>query len=143
MSETVKKFLHAALPIAPSQRELIVVPPRPPTLAELATAINADYADLQGVALTAVEKAIAIGKNLASAKAQLTHGKFTGYVTSHFPFAMRWAQQCMKLAQHEPEVRQELERLRSISSHLTLAEAFKLLGSLNPRPKLRRKKPKQ
>jgi Protein of unknown function (DUF3102) len=142
MSETLKRILGATLPIASPQRELVVVQPPPPTLAELAAEINADYVDLSSAALTAVEKAINIGKRLNEAKTQLSHGKFTGYVTSNFPFAMRWAQQCMKLANHEAEVRQQLEELRRISSHLSLAEAFKIIGSLNPRPKVRRKRQK-
>jgi hypothetical protein len=139
MSETLKRFIGSA--IMP-HREVVVVPPAPPTLADLAAEINADYADLTKAALSAVEKAITIGKRLNEAKAQLNHGKFTGYVTSNFPFAMRWAQQCMKLAIHEAEVRQRLEEMRSIGSHLSLVEAFKLIGSLSPRPKLKRRKAK-
>lgn len=140
MSDTLRRFIGSAI-VAP-QRDLIVVPPTPPTLAELAVEINADYTELMRVALTAVEKAINIGKRLNEAKAQLNHGKFMGYVTSHFPFTVRWGQQCMKLANHEAEVRQRLEEMRSISSHLSLAEAFKVIGSLTPRPKVKRKKPK-
>lgn len=142
MSNTVQKLLAATLPITPAQRELIAVPPQPPTLAELATGINADYAELHRATLTAVEKAISIGKRLNEAKARLDHGKFGGYVVSNFPFTMRWGQQCMKLANRESEVCQRLEDLRSISSHLSLADAFKLIGSLNSRPKVRRRKPK-
>ena len=142
MTELVKRFLGAVVvtDVAPTRGELVVVPPPAPTLAELAAEINADYADLSTTALRGVEKAISIGKKLNGAKAQLSHGKFAGYVTSNFPFAMRWAQQCMKLANHEAEVRQQFEELRGIASHLSLAEAFKIIGSLNPRPKLRRKK---
>lgn len=141
MSEIMNRFISATLPLTKS--EVAVVPPPPkPTLSELATEINADYADLSALALTAVEKAIAIGKRLSEAKTQLSHGEFSGYVTSNFPFTLRWGQQCRKLAEHEPEIRQELERLRSIGSHLSLAKAFKLLEGLNPRPKVKRKKPK-
>ena len=139
MSETLKRLMGVAA-VPATRNDLVVVPPGPPTLAQLAAEINADYVALQGAALTAVERAIAIGNKLNAAKEDLTHGKFTGYVTSNFPFSLRWAQQCMKLANREAEVRQELEKLRSISSHLSLAEAFKLIGSLSPRPKLRRKK---
>ncbi|AWO87695.2 MULTISPECIES: DUF3102 domain-containing protein [Bradyrhizobium] len=141
MSETLKRIISAAMPIAvPQQRELVVVSPPPPTLADLAAEINADYAEITRAALTAVEKAINIGKRLNEAKDKLNHGEFGGYITSNFPFTMRWGQQCMKLANHEAEVRQRLEELRSISSHLSLAEAFKLIGSLNPRPKPKRRK---
>lgn len=143
MSTRVKQFLEAlAQPSALSRGDLVVVHPPLPTLAELAAEINADYADLGSAALTAVEKAINIGKKLNEAKERLSHGNFTGYVTSNFPFAMRWGQQCRKLANNEPEIRQRLEELRGIGSHLSLAEAFKLIGSLNPRPKLRRKRSK-
>jgi hypothetical protein len=142
MTNTVKKFLAATLPITSAQRELIVVPPPSPTLVELAAEINADYATLTQAALTAVEKAIAIGKNLNTIKVQLKHGEFRGHVTSNYLFSIRWGQQCMKLANNEGEVRQELERLRSVSAHLSLDAAFKHLASLNPRPRLKRKKPK-
>ena len=141
MTEHLKNLL-GIVSAATTQGSLVPVPPPEPTLAELAAEINADYADLSGTALHGVEKAVNIGKKLNGAKAQLSHGKFAGYVTSNFKFTMRWAQQCMKLASHEPEIRQQLEELRSISSHLSLAEVFKIIGSLNPRPKLRRKKPK-
>lgn len=141
MTAAVKKLLQSALPMAP-KGELIALPPPPPTLAELAAKINADYADFNEAALTAVERAMSIGKTLKEAKDRLKHGEFAGYVTANFPFAMRWAQQCMRLANHETEVLQRLEELRGIGSHLSLAEAFKLIGSLNPRPKVRRKKAK-
>jgi len=143
MSSTLNRFLGvASIEAVPlGKNELVVVPPGP-TLAELAAEINADYSDLTALALTAVEKALAIGKRLNVANDRLSHGEWTGYVTSNFPFTLRWGQQCRRLANHEPEVRQELERLRSIGSHLSLAKAFKLLDGLNPRPKVKRKKPK-
>jgi hypothetical protein len=143
MSDTVIKLLAAMFPIASPQRELIVIPPPQPTLTELAAEINADYAELQRAALTAVEKAISIGKNLNAAKAQLKHGELEAYVISHFPFTVRWGQKCRTLANHETEVRQELERLRTISSHLSLEAAFKHIRSLDHRPKLKRKKPRR
>ena len=141
MITILNRVLSALEPSHPIQ-DLTIVPQPAPTLAELAAEINADYAELNGTALTAVEKAINIGKRLKEAKARLNHGKFSGFVTSNFTFDMRWGQQCMKLANHESEIRQRLEELRSVGSHLSLSEAFKLIGSLNPRPKLRRKKPK-
>jgi len=146
MNLIAKKLLQAAqvaMPMTAPQRELIVVPQPEPTLGELADKINADYADLNGATLSAVEKAMSIGKTLQQAKRRLNHGKFADYVTANFPFAMRWAQQCMRLANHEAEIRQRLEELRAIGSHLSLAEAFRLIGSLNPKPKLKRKKAKQ
>jgi hypothetical protein len=143
MNIALKRFMSSTVSLAtnqaPTRGDLVVIPQPPPTLAELAAEINADYANLQAAALTAVEKAINIGKRLNEAKAQ-TRGKFTGYVTSNHPFTIRWAQKCMTLANHEAEVRQRLEELRTASSHLSLAAAFKFLGSLNPRPKVRHKK---
>lgn len=143
MSETVKRFLGVAT-IEPTVRPVEIAPAQLPvrSLASIAADINQAYADLEAAALTAVEKAIKIGKGLNEAKAQLKHGEFVAYVTANHRFKMSWGQRCMKLANHEAEINQEIERLRTISSHLSLDTAFKHIGSLNPRPKLKRKKPK-
>jgi hypothetical protein len=84
MSETVKKFLHATLPLA-SKGDLVVVPsPSPPiedeTLDELTANIQKDHDEIESTlssaAITSVEKGIAIGKRLIRAKKLAGHGNY-------------------------------------------------------------------
>jgi hypothetical protein len=141
MSETLKRFI-GVITMDPVPVQPIVKPEQLPVrlLASIDREISQAYSELGSVTLRGVEAAIIIGKGLKELKSQLKHGEFAGHVTATFPFTMRWGQRCISLANHEPEIMQELERLANIGSHLSLTKAFEYVGSLNRRPKLRRKK---
>jgi hypothetical protein len=143
MSERLK-HLFGVVTVDPAQPIVVPKAAQLPvrSLALIDAEINQAYAELENTALTAVEKAITIGKRLKEAKAQLKHGEYAAHITATYKFTKRWGQRCVSLADHEAEIMQEIARLRTISSHLSLAKAFEHIGSLDRRPKLRRKKPK-
>src|SRR5262249_15848327 len=113
MTEVLKRFI-GVITMDPVQPIDMPKPTQLPvrSLASIDDEINQAYADLTDAALTAVEKAIIIGKGLKELKAQLKHGEFAGHVTAAYPFSLRWGQRCISLANHEPEIMQEIARLR-------------------------------
>ncbi|MHC2948912.1 hypothetical protein [Bradyrhizobium diazoefficiens] len=97
MSETLKRFIGSAMPIAAPQRELVVVPPLPPTLDELAAIIRDAHADVEAALLTAAARALDAGLQLKAAKERIRHGGFEDYVAS-CRLSMRTAQNYMRIA---------------------------------------------
>jgi hypothetical protein len=88
--------------------------------------------------LSAVVWAIETGKALDAAKKEVGHGNFEDYVSIECRFTIRTAQNYMRLAKHEHEVRQLLNEKTQGRAYLTMSEALKFidqLGKKNPRKK--------
>jgi hypothetical protein len=130
MTDTVKKFLQAAMPMAMPNRELVVVPPTSPSAQELLTGAQSDHEDAERAAQTSVEKAIAAGKKLRAAKKQTPHGSFEEAVAAHCKFTMGTAQKYMRLAKREAKFFELIEQKRSVGLHLSMREALTFLNKL-------------
>src|SRR5262245_57874153 len=111
MSETVKKFLQATLPMTSAGRQLVVMPQPEAKLAELTASILRDHDEAEAAAQTAVLKGIATGKGLLELRRLVPHGHFERYVAANFTFTMGTAQKYMRLARREPQLLQVTERL--------------------------------
>jgi len=118
-----------------SKGELVVLPP---SLDQLAALIRQGHREVEAHTVHAVLKAVETGKALLQAKPLVGHGNFEDYVAVQCRFSMTTAQNYMKLARKEAEVRQRLEAKTKDSGYLTLSEALKFIGTLSN--KNRRKK---
>ncbi|MHC2466707.1 hypothetical protein [Bradyrhizobium embrapense] len=125
MSETLRRFIGSAMPLA-SKGELIVVPNPQQHLAEAQRHHEAS----EGAALSAVEEAIAAGHALIAAKKQTPHGCWDDAVATHCRFTIGTAQKYMRLARREAQFRQLIEKKQSAGLHLTMREAVKHLNEL-------------
>jgi Protein of unknown function (DUF3102) len=118
------------------------MPPSPPTLAELTAAIRTRHSEVEAALVTAVVPALALGKALVAAKAQVGHGNFEDYVTIECHFTVRTAQNYMRLARYEPEVRQLLARKSEGRAYLTMGDALKFVDKLSKKnPRKNKSKP--
>ncbi|MHC2662554.1 DUF3102 domain-containing protein [Bradyrhizobium diazoefficiens] len=138
MSETLKRFIGSAMPIAAPQRELVVVPPLPPTLDELAAIIRDAHADVEAALLTAAARALDAGLQLKAAKERIRHGGFEDYVAS-CRLSMRTAQNYMRIARHEAEVRQLLAEKAQGNAHLSINALLKYVQMLDAKKKPKRR----
>ena len=143
MSETVKKFLAAALPMTSPRQELVVIPQPGDKVAQLTATIQRNHEEAEAAGQTAVLKSIATGKALAELKRSVTHGQFERYVAANFTFAMGTAQKYMRFARRESQILQHIERLRSVGLHLSMPEALKFLNKLTAEEKPKPIKRKQ
>ena len=101
-----------------------------PTLAQLATEINAAHAAAQALSSQAVERAHDAGIWLNQAKAQVEHGQWLPWLAEHCPdVAVRTAQAYMRLAQDWPKLESEI---RNGVAHLPFRQAIKLLSAPKP-----------
>jgi hypothetical protein len=128
-----------SVPSVPEAKGELVVMPQPAlTLEQLTDRIRKGHGEVVGAVLHAVMSAIETGKALRVAKKEVGHGNFEDYVTIECHFALRTAQNYMRLAKHEHEVRQLLSSKNASRAYLTMSEALKYLdklGKKNPRKK--------
>ena len=102
-----------------------------PGLAELAAAINADHAAAERTARKALEHARAAGDKLLLAKAQVEHGQWLPWLSTHCPdLAVRTAQAYMRLAGNWGT----LEAKYATVAYLPINDALKLLNAPEPEP---------
>jgi hypothetical protein len=143
MSETMKRFLHATMPLT-SKGELVVLPPpiEDETLEELTANIckghEAIESTLSTAALTAVEKGIENGKRLIRAKKLAGHGNFEDHCAQHFPFTMKTVQNYIRLAKSEAKLRQRLEEKRTAGSFLRMKDALEFIDAVQGKRKSKR-----
>jgi hypothetical protein len=88
----------------------------PAPLSDLAGQINAEHAACLASARDAVTRAIEVGRLLASAKGQVRHGEWAGWVEANCTFGLRQAQSYMRAHHNRAELE---EQMRSGASHLT------------------------
>jgi Protein of unknown function (DUF3102) len=139
MSETLKRFIGSAMPIAvPQQRELIVLPPTPPTLAERAINIRSEHGKVMTALADSLKAAIAAGKELIAAKATVKHGLWQDYVGIECGLSLSTAQNYMRLAKHEAQLAPLLSANVQTSGFLSQAQALKFLGDERKRRKKRK-----
>ena len=138
MSETLKRFIGSALPITASQRrELVVIPPAAPTLAERAINIRREHGKAMTALADSLTAAIAAGKELIAAKATVKHGLWQDYVGIECGLSLSTAQNYMRLAKHEAQLTPLLSANAQTSGFLSQAQALKFLG--DERKKRKRK----
>ena len=130
MSETLKRFLGVAMPAPAPQRELVVVPPAPPMLAELAASIRKAHAEVTEAVEHGAAAAIRAGKLLDLVKKSVSHGSWETYVTEVCGLNPRTAQHYCRLAKHEAKLAQWAEEKAQGLAALSQTEALKMLGSL-------------
>lgn len=136
MSETMKRFIGAALAPTMTKNELTVLPPKPPlSLADLTTIAQNAHDEVEAASQTTVEKGIEAGKALKQIKDQCGRGNFEDYIAAHFPFAMGTAQKYMRLWKQEAKLRQEITKRRSAGLPFGMREALKVLNKLNAEDK--------
>jgi hypothetical protein len=118
--------------------ELVVIPP---TLDDLAQQIRKAHDGVENALATAAECALDAGLRLRDAKGRVRHGYFEDYVAL-CGFSMRTAQNYMRIAKHEAEVRQLLAEKAQGRALLSMAELLKFVVMLDAkkRPKRRRKR---
>jgi hypothetical protein len=75
------------------------------SLADLAARIRAEHEGVAGAMKRGLDHAIAAGKLLLEAKAQLAHGQWLPWLAEHCQVPERTAQLYMRLARHAPEIR--------------------------------------
>ena len=144
MSETMKRFIGAAVSLAPTSKgELVALPGiEDETLDELTANIlkghHAIENALSAAAITAVERGIETGKRLLRAKKLAGHGNFETYCAEHFPFTPKTGQNYMRLAKQEAKLRQPLEEKRNRGTFLKMKEALELIDLWQGRKKSRR-----
>lgn len=134
MTNTDTKPLGAACPMA-SKGELVVVPPPTPTLEELTSTIRRGHRAVLSAVVDALQNAIETGKALKPAKEEVGHGNFEEYVAVSCGFTIRTAQNYMRLAKHEAEIRQLVAR-KNEGRFVSINEALKYIDGLrkkNPR----------
>jgi hypothetical protein len=138
MSETMKRFLHATMPLA-SKGDLVVIPTAK-SLPDLAADIRRLNSEVENALLTAVARGIEAGKSLITAKKLVKHGNFEAYVIYECHISVSAAQNYMKLAKHEDIVRPLLSPKTQGVGYLKMTEALRLIENLRGKKKL--KKPK-
>ena len=74
------------------------------SLADLAARINAEHEAATASILTAIQRAIAAGKLLLEAKAQLKHGQWLPWLKRNCKFPARTATHYMRLARRDAEI---------------------------------------
>jgi hypothetical protein len=123
---------------------LVVIPPEPspPTLEERAIQIRLAHNDVAAAILTAVERALDAGLQLIAAKEDAGHGRFELYVT-HCNLQMRTAQNYMRLARQETQLRELIAAKANGVSYLTMPEALRAVTKLEAKKKPKRKKPRK
>jgi hypothetical protein len=123
---------------------LVVVPPEPKaaTLEERAIQIRLAHNDVAAAILTAVERALDAGLQLLAAKDAAGHGRFELYVT-HCNLQMRTAQNYMRLARQETQLRELIAAKANGVSYLTMPEALRAVTKLEAKKKPKRKKPRK
>jgi hypothetical protein len=84
-------------------------------LTDLATRINAEHAACLASAQDAITRAIEVGRLLAEAKTQAQHGQWAAWVESNCSFAMRQAQNYMRVFHNRDQVEAQI---RNGDSHL-------------------------
>jgi hypothetical protein len=117
----------------------VTAPAASPSLSDLATRINAEFAAIQKadreVNKNVVQRAITFGRTLCQAKEEVGHGKWEKWLNDNCPdISKRTAQRYMKLAD-SPEVRTEMGKNDTVS-FLSLRKALALAnrGSKEPKP---------
>jgi len=136
MSEALKPSL--TLPVQTTKGELVVIPS--PTLEERAVKIRNAHIDVAAAILTAVERALDAGLELKAAKDEVGHGRFEQYVV-RCGISMRTAQNYMRLAKNEVEVRQLVAEKAQGNAYLTMPDALKFVARLEAKKKPKRRKP--
>ncbi len=124
------------------------VPPAPvmelvpitPSLEDRAFQIRRAHDDVAAAILTAVERALDAGLQLVAAKAEIGHGRFALYVT-HCNLQMRTAQNYMRLARQETQLRELIAAKANGVSYLTMPEALRAVTKLEAKKKPKRRKP--
>jgi hypothetical protein len=76
---------------------------------------------------------------LIVAKRLVGHGNFEDYVTIECRFTIRTAQNYMRLAKYEPQLRQLLEGKNEGRAYLTMKEALNFLDVLRTKKKPRKR----
>jgi Protein of unknown function (DUF3102) len=109
-----------------------------PSLTDLATRINTEFAAIQKTDHDAnksvVQRAISFGTTLSQAKEKVGHGKWKKWLSDNCrAISERTAQRYMKLAD-SPEVRAELGKNDTVS-FLSLRKALALANPKPPKPK--------
>lgn len=112
------------------------LPAPSPSLSDLATRINTEFAAIQkadrDANKTVVQRAINFGRTLCQAKGEVGHGKWEKWLNDNCrDISVRTAQRYMKLAD-SPEVRAEIGKNDTVSS-LSLRAAL-ALANRNPKP---------
>ena len=139
MSETFKRDLANTVAPPISRGELVVVSTTPPpTLEERALQIRQAHIDVAAAILTAVERALDAGLQLSAAKAEIAHGRFETYV-ARCGISMRTAQNYMRLARHEPKVRELVTQKAQGNAYLTMPDALKCVAGLEAKKKPKRR----
>ncbi|WP_426410035.1 DUF3102 domain-containing protein [Bradyrhizobium ganzhouense] len=139
MSETLKRFIGSAITtVAPQQRDLVVVPPAPPTLAERAATIRNQHGRAMAALGESLTAAIDAGKELIAAKASVKHGLWQDYVGIECGISLSTANNYMRLAKHEAQLTPLLSANPQTSAFLSQAQALKFLGEER---KKRKRKP--
>ncbi|WP_181184453.1 DUF3102 domain-containing protein [Cupriavidus pinatubonensis] len=95
------------------------------TLPALASQIATEHAAAQSAYRQAVAHAIAVGRLLATAKAECGHGHFENWVRDNCPFSPRTARAYMQAARQLPELPDEK---RQRVAELPLREVFAMLA---------------
>jgi hypothetical protein len=96
----------------------------PRALAGLAKQINQAHSCCRAAAMSIVESAIKTGELLAQAKAALPHGEWQGWVAKNCTFAMRQAENYLRLYQNRNELLAEMRGSDSRFSSVRSAMEF-------------------
>jgi hypothetical protein len=115
----------------PTTKGELVAPPSPPTLDQLAVLIRHTHSEVVAATVDAVVAALETGKTLRVAKKLVGHGNFADYVAVECRFSMSKAQNYMRLARREDEVRQMVAAKAQGGGYLTLGQALKFIGALS------------
>jgi hypothetical protein len=133
------------LPLAPPPSPVVELVPVAPSLEDRAAAIRKCYDDVSSGILTAVERALDGGLHLLAAKADPRtgkHGRWAAFV-ARSGLQMRTAQNWMRLAKQEDQIRQLLAEKTTGLSYLTMDEALREVTKLETRKKPKRRKKRE
>jgi hypothetical protein len=138
MNDTMKRFLHAALPVA-SQRDLVTVPQPEPTLDELTELIKQSHAEVVKGLSHSAAYAIRTGEYLEAAKKKVRHGDWPDYLGLECRLSERTARLYRQLYRNKDKFSELLALDRQKSAALTQREMLRLLGTAQ---KVVKRKPK-
>jgi hypothetical protein len=139
MKDTATKSLETTSSPPTSNGALVVIPTSPPlTLEERAVQIRKAHIDVAAAILTAVERALDAGLQLSAAKADVGHGRFETYV-ARCGLSMRAAQNYMRLARHEADIRELVTANAQGNAYLTMPDALKFVARLEAKKKPKRR----
>jgi hypothetical protein len=93
-------------------------------LPDLAQAIEAEHQAAVGAARSAIDHAVACGRLLIQAKAQVPHGEWLPWIEANLTFGPRQAQKYARLADRARDV----DQMRLENSHLTIDQALAALA---------------